>query len=66
MTLKEYTYQMILLVAEVVPLKQGLKPNFHIFKNARNKTVAEVVPLKQGLKPIDEFQNEYNSNELQR
>ena len=37
-------------VAEVVPLKQGLKPlnkNKYIYKKI---TVAEVVPLKQGLK----------------
>ena len=37
-------------VAEVVPLKQGLKPNHEFSKSWEEFEVAEVVPLKQGLK----------------
>ena len=37
-------------VAEVVPLKQGLKLKYTIIDMIR-EIVAEVVPLKQGLKP---------------
>ena len=39
-------------VAEVVPLKQGLKPIIFIFHIIQRIFVAEVVPLKQGLKPM--------------
>ena len=38
-------------VAEVVPLKQGLKQWGGAIMAAKDKIVAEVVPLKQGLKP---------------
>ena len=37
-------------VAEVVPLKQGLKLELRKVGSASNYVVAEVVPLKQGLK----------------
>ena len=40
------------IVAEVVPLKQGLKPLLPTNKtHSKFLKVAEVVPLKQGLKP---------------
>ena len=39
------------MVAEVVPLKQGLKPDIKDYLSFRTGKVAEVVPLKQGLKP---------------
>ena len=40
------------LVAEVVPLKQGLKLISAIAAGQIKYNVAEVVPLKQGLKHI--------------
>ena len=41
----------VFLVAEVHPLKQGLKPEEITGLTERSITVAEVHPLKQGLKP---------------
>ena len=38
------------MVAEVVPLKQGLKHRFYDGNSVHFFCVAEVVPLKQGLK----------------
>ena len=38
-------------VAEVVPLKQGLKQHIYFVVVISSYIVAEVVPLKQGLKP---------------
>ena len=48
-----------LLVAEVVPLKQGLKQPVYIFIANYYFYVAEVVPLKQGLKPSYASYNTY-------
>ena len=42
----------MLLVAEVVPLKQGLKQPIPMVTQTTGMRVAEVVPLKQGLKPL--------------
>ena len=39
------------MVAEVVPLKQGLKLEILAYGSIFIDLVAEVVPLKQGLKP---------------
>ena len=51
-TLLLFTYRLLsAFVAEVVPLKQGLKRECDTEPFTRIIGVAEVVPLKQGLKP---------------
>ena len=46
---------LFIIVAEVVPLKQGLKPIIDRLGVICGIFVAEVVPLKQGLKPSTSF-----------
>ena len=47
------------MVAEVVPLKQGLKLSPSLSGLNSTLSVAEVVPLKQGLKHIHHFSMEF-------
>ena len=56
----------LVIVAEVVPLKQGLKHDVITQYKKSNVYVAEVVPLKQGLKPSSAEISQSSSQALQR